>query len=57
MSYNNKNKSTFPKMGNQIIPSNKKEVRLPKVNNSQILKDWRDSWFKGHYNLNNEPKR
>tara|TARA_R110001583_G_C5488988_1_gene394573 strand:+ start:446 stop:634 length:189 start_codon:yes stop_codon:yes gene_type:complete len=62
MSYNYKNKSTFSKMGNQIIPNNKKEVKLPKVNYAKELKDWQDGWFKGHYNdknvcTRNESKR
>ena len=51
MSYSAKihKKCSFPKMGERIIPRKKKGKTQVKRNQSQILKDWRDSWFKGEY--------
>lgn len=57
MSYSAKlhKKCTFPKMGTRPLPK-KRAKKVAKIDKTRVLKEWRDGWFKGEYELKNESR-
>ena len=54
MSYDYKKKCTFVPMSSKGRVKYKKKAKTSIITNkSQILKEWRDSWFKGQYETDN----
>ena len=57
MSYSAKlhKKCTFHKMGTRPLPK-KRAKKVAKIDKTRVLKEWRDGWFKGEYELKNESR-